>query len=203
MATAMIQHPDLVPHPLSYAKRLERRNPDDIDLVVIHCTELPDLATAREYGEIVHYADSKTGNSGHFYIDRNGTLQQWVPLERVAHHVRGHNSRSVGIELVNRGRYPDWWHKAAQDQVEPYPAMQIEALVLLLRWLREALPALRLMTGHEQLDRSRVPATDDPNITVARKRDPGPGFPWQAVIEGSGLRWCEDVPEPPKEQTPP
>ena len=91
--------------PLPYAERLEARALDAIELVVIHCTELPDLATAREYGERVLYADGGTGNSGHFYIDRDGSVHAWVPVERVAHHVRGHNPRSVGIELVNRGRF--------------------------------------------------------------------------------------------------
>ena len=43
----------------------------DVDLVVIHCTELPDLAIAREYGERVLH-DNGSGNSGHFYIDRDG-----------------------------------------------------------------------------------------------------------------------------------
>ncbi len=75
----MILHPDLPYVPLPYVERLDQRPPEAITLVVIHSTELPDLATAREYGEIVHYADSGTGNSGHFYVDRDGSTQQWVP----------------------------------------------------------------------------------------------------------------------------
>ena len=71
--------------------------------MVIHATELPDMETAREYGERIHHDESRTGNSGHFYIDRDGRIEQWVPLDRVAHHVRGHNRDSVGIELVNGG----------------------------------------------------------------------------------------------------
>ena len=63
--------------PLPYEARLDARPRAQIDLVVIHCTELPDLATAREYGERVLY-DSGTGNSGHYYIDRDGTVHLWV-----------------------------------------------------------------------------------------------------------------------------
>ena len=37
---------------LPYESRLEQRPLSQVDLVVIHCTELPDLATAREYGEL-------------------------------------------------------------------------------------------------------------------------------------------------------
>ena len=104
MHPAQIINENLLP----YAHRLVSRPTDSIDLVVIHCTELPDLATAREYGQYIHYPDSGTGNSGHFYIERNGNVEQWVPLDRVAHHVRNYNERSIGIELVNTGRFPDW-----------------------------------------------------------------------------------------------
>ncbi|MGB5810493.1 MAG: N-acetylmuramoyl-L-alanine amidase, partial [Polyangiales bacterium] len=86
--------------PLPYEENLDTRAADSIDLVVIHCTELPDLAAAREMGEQIRYPQSGTGNSGHFYIDRDGTIEQWVGPLRIAHHVRGFNDRSLGIELV-------------------------------------------------------------------------------------------------------
>lgn len=172
---------------LPYVEALEERGPASIDLVVIHCTELPDLAMARKYGERVHHPDSGTGNSGHYYIDRDGRTECWVPPERVAHHVRGYNPRSVGIELVNRGRYPDWWHSAGQDMSEPYPDAQIEALLTLLGQLRSMLPGLACIAGHEDLDRERVPASDDPAVTVRRKLDPGPRFPWNRVQPACGL----------------
>lgn len=173
--------------PLSYVTRLEARDPADIDLAVIHCTELPDLATARSYGEVIHYADSETGNAGHFYIDRDGRIEQWVPLDRVAHHVRGHNAGSVGIELVNRGRYPDWYDSRRQENFEPYPDAQLDALVRLLLQLETQLPGLRRIAGHEELDRERVPASDDPALQVFRKRDPGPTFPWERILQRSAL----------------
>ena len=71
--------------PLPYQRSLAARPLSSIDLLVIHCTELPDLAMAREYGERVLYpkkypnknpdnetgTHSGTGNSGHFYVDRD------------------------------------------------------------------------------------------------------------------------------------
>src|SRR6056297_175013 len=120
---------EVVVRPLSYAQRLEPRDPAAITRVVIHATELPDLDTAREYGERIHYPASRTGNSGHFYIDRDGTIEQWVPLDRVAHHVRGHNAGSIGIELVHSGRWPDWYHSGSQHWTELYPERQIDALI--------------------------------------------------------------------------
>lgn len=174
-------------HPLPYVDRLEMRGPDAIDLAVIHCTELPDLATAREYGERILHA-SGTGNSGHYYIDRDGSVFRYVPDERVAHHVRGHNEHSIGIELVNTGRYPDWFDSRRQAMTEPYPAAQVDALLALIAHLRGALPNLRSIAGHEDLDTGMVAASDDPSRQVRRKLDPGPKFPWNAVVAACRLR---------------
>jgi N-acetylmuramoyl-L-alanine amidase len=172
--------------PLPYEERLEARPLAQVDLVVIHCTELPDLATAREYGERVHY-DAGTGNSGHYYIDRDGTVHVFVRPDRVAHHTRGYNPRSVGIELVNTGRYPDWYDSRRQVMAEPYTPAQVAALLALLARLRAELPNLRHIAGHEDLDTAQVPATDDPAQLVFRKRDPGPQFDWARVVKESGL----------------
>lgn len=178
---------------LPYENRLQTRDIAGVDLVVIHCTELPDLARAREYGERIHYEGSGTGNSGHFYIDRDGRVQQWVGLDRIAHHVRGHNARSVGIELVNTGRYPHWLDAAHQAMDEPYTDAQIASLFGLLDYLRDALPSLQRIAGHEDLDTDEVEARDDPSLRVRRKRDPGPLFPWDAVLATVPLtRWYGD-----------
>ena len=180
--------------PLSYEARLDAREAADIDLVVIHCTELPDLALARQYGEREHYA-SGTGNSGHYYIDRDGAVLQYVAPQRIAHHVRGYNARAVGIELVNTGRYPHWHDSRHQAMDEPYPQAQIDALIALLHRLRAQLPALRLIAGHEDLDTDTTPASDDPQALVPRKRDPGPHFPWARVLEAVDLQRLVPTPD--------
>lgn len=173
---------------LPYATRLQAREAGDIDLVVMHCTELPDLATARDYGERVLYDESGTGNSGHYYIDRDGSVHRWVGHDRVAHHTRGHNTRSIGVELVNTGRFPHWLDSRRQAMDEPYTGAQVEALLALLRQLRRELPSLRFIAGHEDLDTTEVEASDDPSLKVRRKRDPGPLFPWDDVLAASGLQ---------------
>lgn len=185
MATPLL--PDLTIQPLPYHDRLRQRAARTLDLVVIHCTELPDLATARRYGERVLYDDG-TGNSGHFYIDRDGHVLQYVAPERVAHHVRGRNDRSIGIELVNTGRYPDWFDSRRQAMQEPYPDAQLAALVRLLRALCARYPTLHSIAGHDQLDLEQVPASDDPARCVARKQDPGPLFPWPGVLAAIALQ---------------
>jgi N-acetylmuramoyl-L-alanine amidase len=172
---------------LPYAHRLAARPVENIDLVVIHCTELPDLAMARRFGEEVRYADSQTGNSGHYYVDRDGSLHQYVAVDHVAHHTRGYNAHSVGIELVNTGRYPDWLDSRHQTMDEPYTQAQVEALIALLQQLQRELPNLRSIAGHEDLDTDEVEATDNPLVKVRRKRDPGPLFPWAKVLDAVRL----------------
>ncbi|MFD0325250.1 N-acetylmuramoyl-L-alanine amidase [Lysobacter gummosus] len=187
VASAGMPPLNLTPAPLPYETRLQARDPAAIDLVVIHCTELPDLATAREYGERVLYAESGTGNSGHYYIDRDGSVLRYISEERIAHHVRGYNPRSIGIELVNTGRYPHWLDSRHQRMDEDYAPVQIEALIGLLNDLRGRLPSLRYIAGHEELDTTQVEASDDPSVLVQRKLDPGPWFPWARVLAACGL----------------
>ena len=157
-------------------------------MLVIHCTELPDLETARQYGEKTHYSDTKTGNSGHFYIDRNGEIQQWVDPGRIAHHVKGSNERSVGIELVNLGRFPDWLHSQRQEMIEPYPGEQIDSLMRLVEYLQCRLPCLQWVAGHAELDLEKVRSSNDVNFMVNRKMDPGPLFPWGRLNEETSLQ---------------
>ncbi|GLQ90036.1 N-acetylmuramoyl-L-alanine amidase [Dyella flagellata] len=172
---------------LPYVAKLPERPASTVTLVVIHCTELPDLATAREYGERVLY-EAGTGNSGHYYIDRDGSVYRYVPGTRVAHHVRGYNPQSIGIELVNRGRFPNWFDSRNQTMTEPYSEAQIGGLRELLAHLRTEYLSLQEIAGHEDLDTARVPASDDPGREVPRKLDPGPLFPWQEVLATSDLR---------------
>ncbi|MEX1828902.1 N-acetylmuramoyl-L-alanine amidase [Luteibacter sp. CQ10] len=173
---------DILYAPLPYEARLPERAADGVDLVVIHCTELPDLAMAREYGERVLYEDRGTGASGHYYVDRDGTVLCYVDPLRTANHTRGYNPRSIGIELVNLGRYPDWFRSDNQVMTEPYTEAQLDALRGLLVHLIERFPSLRHVAGHEDLDLATVPASDAPDREVPRKRDPGPMFPWERVF---------------------
>lgn len=173
--------------PLPYENKLERRPAEQVDLVVIHCTELPDLAAAREYGERPLY-DSGAGNSGHYYIDRDGSVHLFAHPTRTSNHTRGYNPRSVGIEIVNRGRFPDWLDSRRQVMNEPYADEQIQSLIALLTILRKQLPSLKFIAGHEDLDTATVVASDNPSLQVFRKRDPGPLFPWATVLAGCGLQ---------------
>jgi N-acetylmuramoyl-L-alanine amidase len=177
--------------PLPYEERLAERPASAIDLVVIHCTELPDMAMAREFGERIRHVDSQTGNSGHYYIDRDGRTSRFVSDQRVAHHVFGFNPRSIGIELVNLGRYPNWSDSRHQAFTEPYTEAQIKSLLALLAQLKNTLPNLQWIAGHDVLDQRKEAASDDPSLMLPRRLDPGPMFPWDRVVADSGLRLFE------------
>ena len=183
-----MNEPVIHEHHLPYVSRLEHRPFESIDLVVIHCTELPDLAAARNYGERIHYPETGTGNCGHFYLKQTGRIEQWVPGNRVAHHVRGFNQRSLGIELDNIGRYPKWFDSSNQVMTEPYTTPQMNSLVGLLLQLSAELPNLGWIAGHESLDSSQVPASDNPALLVQRKKDPGPLFPWEELLRNIKLK---------------
>ncbi|KAG1432749.1 hypothetical protein G6F57_022735 [Rhizopus arrhizus] len=92
------------------------------------------------------------------------------------------NAHTLGIELVNTGRYPHWFDSRHQAMDEPYTEAQLVALEQLLLALAAHYPSLRRIAGHDQLDLEQVAASDDPTLRVARKRDPGPLFPWARIL---------------------
>jgi N-acetylmuramoyl-L-alanine amidase len=169
---------DIARELLPYHENLEVRDVASLDLIVVHCTELPTLAQAREFGEKILYANSQTGNSGHYYIDRNGAVLQYVEDNRKARHVIGYNERSIGIEIVNSGRYPNWFHADNQQPTEPYTTEQMSSLKELLKDLKMRYPHITRIARHSDLDLQTIPAADNPSLQIKRKIDPGPLFPW-------------------------
>jgi N-acetylmuramoyl-L-alanine amidase len=71
---------------------------------------------------------------------------------------------------------------------ETYTDAQIASLGALLTDLQRELPGLRFIAGHEDLDTACEPASDDPDVLVHRKMDPGPLFPWDAVLRTTTLQ---------------
>jgi N-acetylmuramoyl-L-alanine amidase len=173
---------------LPYNERLEMRDPSELDLIVLHCTELPTLHMAREFGERIVLPETKTGFSGHYYVDRDAKIYRYVSDERRARHVIGFNATSIGIEIVNLGRYPNWFHSNHQDCTEPYPSMQVDAVRNLLKHLKHKHPQIMKIARHSDLDTTMIPAEDVPSTMIRRKIDPGPLFPWEEM-----RRWWEDL----------
>jgi N-acetylmuramoyl-L-alanine amidase len=160
---------------VTWYRDLPERPAARVTAAVLHATETPDLDSAW------HLAEHGPRVCGHLYLDRDGRVYRFVPLDRVASHVRGHNTPSIGIEIVNTGRHPDHFGSRSQTPTEDFTAAQVEALKGLLLALRDTFPNLRELLRHSDLDLDLVPAGDDPSRLVRRRVDPGPRFPWDEV----------------------
>ena len=63
----------------------------------------------------------------------------------------------------------------------------------LLLQLKLECPNLKFIAGHEDLDTAMVPASDDADKEVFRKRDPGSLFPWQEMLATVELKQITQV----------
>ena len=134
------------------------------DMIVIHYTGMDSCAAAR-----ARLCDPAAEVSAHYLIDLDGAVEQLVDEARRAWHAgvsdwRGEtdvNSRSIGIEMVNRGHGPDY---------HPFPEPQMAALEALIGDIRArwTIP-LENIVGHE-------------DVAPGRKIDPGPKFDWVRLI---------------------
>lgn len=128
------------------------------------------MASAREALE--RLCDPAFEVSAHYLLAENGEVLALVPEEMRAWHAGAGqwggagdvNSRSIGIELQNRGTHP-------------FPAPQMRALERLLgeilgRW---NLPPERVI-GHS-------------DMAPARKADPGPRFDWRRLARAGLSVW--------------
>ncbi|MFQ5622470.1 MAG: N-acetylmuramoyl-L-alanine amidase [Paracoccaceae bacterium] len=133
------------------------------DMVVLHCTAMPDVDAA-----LARLSDPVSEVSAHYLIGEDGTVWRLVEEEHRAWHaglsawggVRDVNSHSIGIELANA---------ASLAANPPFPEPQMGALEALLadivqRW---------------RIAPARVLAHSD--VAPGRKADPGPKFDWRRL----------------------
>ncbi|HEY9039287.1 MAG TPA: N-acetylmuramoyl-L-alanine amidase [Roseovarius sp.] len=160
-------HPDALWQPSpNYG---ERRNGERPDLLLLHFTNMPSAEEA-----VARLCDPRAGVSCHYVIAEDGRLWHLVDETQRAWHaglgrwgaVSEVNSRSIGIELANRGTHP-------------FPDPQISVLEVLMRGImaRWHIPPERVI-GHSDM------APD-------RKDDPGPHFDWRRLaLQGLAI-WPE------------
>ena len=164
---------------MSMAKSDGVERPGKVDMIVIHSIGGPRCVNGAPYFDQVRqnanfwkeYIEQQDGKSIHYIIDREGALAKSLSENKVAWHVKGYNSRSIGIELVNNG-----------DGHDPYTDSQIATLNKLINDIRARHPITRV-AAHSELDkRNMEESTGCPN--ARRRVDPGPLFPWDKIKEG-------------------
>lgn len=145
-------------------------------------------------GAINHLKNASAKASAHLVIDRNGSITQMVPFNRVAWHagasswgeLQGMNQFSIGIELVNAGklkrRADGKWVNWA-DNVIP------DSQVMELTHKNESQPAGWHVFPAAQLEVAAdvgialrekygfVGVLGHDDVAPTRKVDPGPAFP--------------------------
>jgi AmpD protein len=151
-----------------------------IDLVVLHSISLPpgeygtgqvqNLFTNRLDWDAHPYFQSIRGLqvSTHFFIQRDGTLWQFVSVNDRAWHAgvsqyrgRGNcNDDSIGIELEGL-------------EGQTFEGVQYESLAVLVPALMQGWPISHI-AGHE-------------HVAPGRKCDPGQGFDWAVLQKSCGL----------------
>ncbi|OHC72678.1 MAG: anhydro-N-acetylmuramyl-tripeptide amidase [Rhodoferax sp. RIFCSPLOWO2_12_FULL_60_11] len=152
----------------------------EIDLIVLHCISLPPgqyggdevqrLFTNQLDWNAHPYFKRIEGMqvSSHFYIRRQGELQQFVSCDQRAWHAGASsylgrsdcNNNAIGIEL-----------EGVDDA--PFDERQYETLVSLCAAILQRYPITQV-AGHE-------------HIAPGRKTDPGSGFDWALLQQALGL----------------
>ncbi len=132
------------------------------ELIVIHGISLPPADEHPYFAEIAGLEVST-----HFLIRRDGSVTQYVPVDRRAWHAgqscfEGRercNDFSIGIELEG-------------EDSTPYAAAQYDALADLIEALRFGIESLR-----------HAPVVGHSDIAPGRKTDPGEAFDWQYLTD--------------------
>lgn len=151
----------------NFGERKDRRRPDTI---ILHYTGMASGQSAEDW-----LCDPDSQVSSHYLVHEDGRIVQMVRESDRAWHAgksfwageRDLNSRSIGIEIANRG------HQLGYDD---FPDIQVKAVIRLCKGVIK----------RHGISGERVLAHSD--IAPGRKVDPGEKFPWQKLGEkGIGL----------------
>ncbi len=151
-----------------------------VSLVVIHYTAIPTVerslvALTNPTNDAPVSAHYLIGEDGRTYHLVDESKRAWHAGKSFWHGIDDVNSASVGIELVNAGL-------GENGVYSPFPAAQIDSLVLLCTELKTAYSNL-VFVGHS-------------DVAPKRKLDPGPAFPWMTLARrGIGV-WTDDFSKP-------
>jgi N-acetylmuramoyl-L-alanine amidase len=147
----------------------ERKEEARADSIILHYTGMADASSA-----LLWLCNPLSEVSCHYFVFEDGRIWQLVPEGRRAWHAgkscwqgeRDMNSRSIGIEIVNKG------HDLSAPQSHGYPPFPDEQIEAVIRLVRD-------IATRWQISPRRILAHSD--IAPGRKIDPGENFPWDRL----------------------
>lgn len=148
-----------------------------INEIVIHCTDTTpnwwSSKTAKaKVAEIRrwHVEDRGWSDIGyHFLIDRDGTVVEGRPIEKVGAHVKGHNTNTIGISL-----FGGHGGAATDSFLDNFTEDQEKALTSLIAELRVKYPDIFKISGHNQYAAKACPCFSVPAWIEGTKANANP-----------------------------
>ena len=131
--------------------------------VIVHWTESPETDGVYDYFYKEVRKDGTLNVCSQFLVDRDGTIFRLTPETMLDRHAIGYNWCAIGIENVRK---------------EDLTPAQLQANVLLIRYLREKYPTVRYVWGHYQQTLAKSSGLFKENVEgyFHGKVDPGPKF---------------------------
>ena len=135
--------------------------------VIVHWTESPETDGVYDYFYKEVRKDGTLNVCSQFLVDRGGTIFRLTPETMLDRHAIGYNWCAIGIENVG-----------GTDRKEDLTPAQLQANVLLIRYLREKYPTVRYVWGHYQQTLAKSSGLFKENVEgyFHGKVDPGPKF---------------------------
>ncbi len=135
--------------------------------VIVHWTESPEADGVYDYFYKEVRKDGTLNVCSQFLVDRDGTIFRLTPETMLDRHAIGYNWCAIGIENVG-----------GVDRKEDLTPSQLQANVLLIRYLREKYPTVRYVWGHYQQKSAEKSGLYKESISgyYHAKVDPGPKF---------------------------
>ena len=135
--------------------------------VIVHWTESSEADGVYDYFYKEVRKDGTLNVCSQFLVDRDGTIFRLTPETLLDRHAIGYNWCAIGIENVG-----------GVDRKEDLTPSQLQANVLLIRYLREKYPTVRYVWGHYQQKSAEKSGLYKESISgyYHAKVDPGPKF---------------------------
>ena len=135
--------------------------------VVVHWTESTDADGVHRFFYKETRKDGTLNVCSQFLVDRDGTIFRLTPETMLDRHAIGYNWCAIGIENVG----------GVKSREDLTPA-QLQANVMLIRYLQEKYPTIRYVWGHYQQTVAKASGLYRENVSgyFHEKVDPGPKF---------------------------